>query len=135
MEISLLKVLLKNISSFFNLPCHDNRSSEIVEKYYHKIEEILKLIKPILESIADAEVASDESLQKEFAGLSQSVDELRELLEDCHPLMSKVYFVCHIDHHLQVLYIAYGSSYINEACALCRLCKLSRCLQKSGLKA
>lgn len=97
MEISLLKVLLKNISSFFHLPCHENRNSEIVEKYYHKIEEILKLIKPVLESVADAEVASDESLQKEFAGLSQHVDELRELLEDCHPLMSKVYFIMQVE--------------------------------------
>ncbi|KAI3669768.1 hypothetical protein L6452_41163 [Arctium lappa] len=97
MEISLLKVLLKNISSFLHLPCHENRNSEIVEKYYQKIEEILKLIKPVLETVVDAEVASDESLQKEFAGLSQSVDELRELLEDCHPLMSKVYFVMQVE--------------------------------------
>ncbi|KVH92441.1 Armadillo [Cynara cardunculus var. scolymus] len=105
MEISLLKMLLKNISSFFHLPCHEHRNSEIVEKYYHKIEEILKLIKPVLESIVDAEVASDESLQKEFAGLSQSVDELRELLEDCHPLMSKVYFVCLCDQQFKVMQV------------------------------
>ncbi|KAI3785120.1 hypothetical protein L1987_44232 [Smallanthus sonchifolius] len=97
MEISLLKVLLRNISSFFHLQCHENRASELVHKYYQKIEEIFKLIKPVLESIVDAEVASDESLQKEFAGLSQNVDELRELLEDCHPLMSKVYFVMQVE--------------------------------------
>lgn len=94
MEISLLKVLLKNISTFFHLPSHENRNSEIVGKYYQKIEEILKLNKPVLESITDSEISSNESLQKEFAGLNQSIDELRELLEDCHPLMSKVYFVC-----------------------------------------
>lgn len=89
MEISLL---LKNISSFFNLQCHE---SMIVQNYYQKTEAILKLIKPLLESVIVApEVASDESLEKEFAGLNQSVDELRKLLEDSHPLMSKVYFVC-----------------------------------------
>ncbi|KAK1433121.1 hypothetical protein QVD17_10027 [Tagetes erecta] len=65
--------------------------------YYQKIEDILRLIKPVLESIVDAEMASDESLQKEIAGLSQPVDELRELLEDCHPLMSKVYFVMQVE--------------------------------------
>ncbi|MFS7973732.1 putative U box domain, armadillo-like helical, Zinc finger, RING/FYVE/PHD-type [Helianthus anomalus] len=97
MEISLLKALLKNISSFFNLQCHENKTSELVQKYYQKIEEILKLIKPVLESVILAEVASDESLQKELAGLSQSVDELRELLEDSHPLMSKVYFVMQVE--------------------------------------
>ncbi|PWA90727.1 RING/U-box superfamily protein with ARM repeat domain-containing protein [Artemisia annua] len=97
MEISLLKVLLKNISSFFHLPSPENRTSEFVGKYYQKIEEILKIIKPVLESILDTEVASDESVQKEFAGLSQCVDELREYFEDCHPLMSKVYFVMQVE--------------------------------------
>ncbi|KAD4888216.1 hypothetical protein E3N88_20289 [Mikania micrantha] len=93
MEISLLKVLLKNISSFLHLQFPENSTSALVQKYYQKIEEIFKLIKPVLEAIVDAGVASNESLQKEFAGLSQSVDELRDLIEDCHPLMSKVYFV------------------------------------------
>ncbi|KAI3777150.1 hypothetical protein L1987_46945 [Smallanthus sonchifolius] len=97
MEISLLMVLLKNISSFFHLQSHENRTSELVQMYHQKIKEILKLIKPVLESISNAEVASDESLQKEFVGLSQSVDELKELLEDCHPLMSKVYFVMQVE--------------------------------------
>ena len=94
MEISLLELFLKNISSFLRLSCKDNTSFDIVEKYYIKIEELLKLIKPVLESVIDVEVASHESLQKEFADLSQSVDNLRKVLEDCHPLMSKVYFVC-----------------------------------------
>ncbi|KAJ9540790.1 hypothetical protein OSB04_027296 [Centaurea solstitialis] len=97
MEISLLKVLLKNISSFLNLSSRDNGWCEIVEKYYIKIEEVLKLIKPILQSSIDAAVVLDESLQKESAGMSQSVDELRELFEDCHPLMSKLYFVLKVE--------------------------------------
>ncbi|KAL8188515.1 hypothetical protein R6Q57_029803 [Mikania cordata] len=97
MEISLLMVLLKNISSFFHLQFHENGTSELVQMYNQKIKELLKLIKPVLECIANAEVASDESLQKEFADLSQSVDELSELLEDCHPLMSKVYFVMQVE--------------------------------------
>lgn len=97
MEISLLKALLKNISSFLHLSHLDNGHSEIVKKYYITIEELLKLIKPVLESIIDTPVASDESLQKELAGISQSVDELKELFEDCHPLMSKVYFVLKVE--------------------------------------
>ncbi|KAI7739781.1 hypothetical protein M8C21_033866 [Ambrosia artemisiifolia] len=97
MEISLLKTLLENISSVLELSCQENRFCEIVEKYYIKIEEVLKLIKPILESIIDADVASDQSLQTDFAGLNQSVDELRRVLEDSHPLMSKVYFVLNVE--------------------------------------
>lgn len=104
MEISQLMVLLKNLSSFFQLQYHENKCSELVQMYHQKIKEILKLIKPVLESIADAEVASDESLQKEFSGLSQCVDELKELLEDCHPLMSKVYFVCLFRQHFYVIH-------------------------------
>ncbi|KAK9061890.1 hypothetical protein SSX86_019074 [Deinandra increscens subsp. villosa] len=93
MEISLLQSLLKNISTFLHLSRQDSKCSEIVNKYYLKNEQVLKLIKPVLESIVDADVSSDQSLEKEFAGMSQSVDELREVLEDSHPLMSKVYFV------------------------------------------
>ncbi|KAI3794117.1 hypothetical protein L1987_36744 [Smallanthus sonchifolius] len=93
MEISVLKALLKNIYTFLHLSFQDNKCSEVVEKYYIKSEEVLKLIKPVLESIIDADVASDQPFQKEFANMSQSVDELREVLEDSHPLMSKVYFV------------------------------------------
>ncbi|PWA33989.1 zinc finger, RING/FYVE/PHD-type, Armadillo-type fold protein [Artemisia annua] len=97
MEIPLLELFLKNISSFLRLSCKDNTSFDIVEKYYIKIEELLKLIKPVLESVIDVEVASHESLQKEFADMSQSVNNLRKVLEDCHPLMSKVYFVLKVE--------------------------------------
>ncbi|GJX17051.1 hypothetical protein Tco_0217883 [Tanacetum coccineum] len=97
MEISSLELFLKNISSFLRLSCQDNTSCDIVENYYIKIEELLKLITPVLESIVDTEVASHEPLQKEFADMSQSVDNLRKALEDSHPLMSKVYFVLKVE--------------------------------------
>lgn len=93
MEISLLKALLNNISSFFHLSSCDNINSEPVLKYYQKAEEILKLLKPILDAIVDSELASDEVVIKAFEELSQSVEELRELFENCQPLSSKVYFV------------------------------------------
>lgn len=96
MEISVLKALLKNISCFFRLSSSENVNFEPFQKYYEKIEEILKLIKPVLDAIVVSEIASDELLQKAFSGLSQSADELRELFENWHPLMSKVYFVCFI---------------------------------------
>ncbi|KAK9285138.1 hypothetical protein L1049_024323 [Liquidambar formosana] len=97
MEISLLKALLNNISSFFRLSSCDNLDSKPIQKYYQKIEEILKLLKPILDAIVDSEIASDELLNKAFENLGQSVDELRELFESWHPLMSKVYFILQIE--------------------------------------
>ncbi|XP_019157789.1 PREDICTED: U-box domain-containing protein 4-like [Ipomoea nil] len=93
MEILLLKVLLNNISSFFHLSSLENINSELVHKYYQKTEDILKLLQPILSGIVDAEIASDELLQKVFSGLGHSVDELRELFQTWQLLSSKVYFV------------------------------------------
>lgn len=97
MEISLLKVLVNNISSFFHLSAHENINCEPVQKYYRKIEEILKLLKPVLDSIFDAEITSNEKLQKAFSGLGQCVEELRDIFESWQMLMSKVYFVLQVE--------------------------------------
>lgn len=93
MEISLLKVLLENISLFLHLSSFDNVNSDPVQKYYQRAEEIFKLLKPILDAIIDSEIASDEALNKAFEEFRQSIDELRELFENWQPLLSKVYFV------------------------------------------
>lgn len=93
MEISLLKALLSNISSFLNLSSSENINSEPVQKYYQRAEEVLKLLKPILNAIVDSEITSDEVLSKAFEGLGLSVEELREQFESWQPLLSKVYFV------------------------------------------
>ncbi|CAN1191220.1 U-box domain-containing protein 4 [Linum perenne] len=91
MEISLLKVLLNNISSFSHLSSFENVNSGLVQKYFQKTEELLKLLRPILDSVVDCEIASSEVLDKDFKDLSQSIDELRELFETCQPLSSKVF--------------------------------------------
>ncbi|XP_037497815.1 U-box domain-containing protein 4 isoform X2 [Jatropha curcas] len=93
MEISLLKALLNGISSFLHLLSTENLSSDLVQKYYQKAEEILKLLKPILDAIVDSEMASDEVLNKAFDELGKSIDELRELFVNWQPLSSKVYFI------------------------------------------
>ncbi|KAK1363755.1 RING-type E3 ubiquitin transferase [Heracleum sosnowskyi] len=97
MEISKLKALLKNISGLFHLSSRENLSFEPVQKYYHKVEEMMKVIRLVLDAIVDAEIASDELLQESFASLDDSVDELREIFETWHPLMSKVYFVLQVE--------------------------------------
>ncbi|KAF5961189.1 hypothetical protein HYC85_002398 [Camellia sinensis] len=97
MEISLLKVLLNHISSFFHLSSHESINHEPAQKYYQKIEEILKLLRPVLDAIFDADIMSEESLQKAFAEMGHSVNELRELFENWHPLRSKIYFVLQVE--------------------------------------
>ncbi|KAF8413500.1 hypothetical protein HHK36_001490 [Tetracentron sinense] len=97
MEISLLKALLNNISLFGHLSSCDNINSELVQKYYQKIDEILKLLKQILDVIVDSGIASDELLDKKFEELDRLVDGARELVESWHPMTSKVYFVMQIE--------------------------------------
>lgn len=89
----MLKSLLENISHFLTLSSCEGISCELVKKHHQKIEEILKLLKQVLDTIVDTEIDSDGLLQNEFAGLHQSVDELREIFENWQPLMSKLYFV------------------------------------------
>ncbi|KAJ6673880.1 RING-TYPE E3 UBIQUITIN TRANSFERASE [Salix viminalis] len=94
MEISLLEVLLKNISAFLQISKLEKTSSDPVQKYcLQKAEDILKLLKLILDTIVKSELASDEVLNKDFQELGQSVDELREIFENWQPLSSKVHFV------------------------------------------
>ncbi|XVF59331.1 hypothetical protein PTKIN_Ptkin07bG0267200 [Pterospermum kingtungense] len=97
MEISLLKALLSNISSFLNLSSFENINKEPVQKYYLRAEEILKLLKSILNAIVDSEITSDEVLTKAFDGLGLSIEELREQFESWQPLLSKVYFVLQVE--------------------------------------
>ncbi|XP_062101869.1 U-box domain-containing protein 4 [Humulus lupulus] len=97
MEISLLKALLNNISSFFHLSSRDNIHSEPILKYHQRAEEILKLLKTILDAIIDSEVTSNEILKKSFEDLNCLVDDLREQFENWQSLSSKVYFVLQIE--------------------------------------
>lgn len=89
----MLKVLLNNISQFFHLSSSESISDVLVQRYYCKNEDLLNILKPILEAIVDVEAASNELLQKAFGRVAQFIDGLRELYETWQPLGSKVYFV------------------------------------------
>lgn len=94
MEVSLWRALLQNISSFLSSSSRDGFDSEPVRKSYQNVEEIVKLLKPILDATMDTEVASDDLLNKALEELGQSMDELRDLFESWHPLLSRVDLVC-----------------------------------------
>ncbi|XP_022149475.1 U-box domain-containing protein 4-like isoform X2 [Momordica charantia] len=93
MGVSLIKVLLRRISSFLQLSSSDYVNLQPTLKYYHIIEGVLKLLRPILDAVVDSDIASDEELTKAFEQLDHSVDELRMLFENWQLLSSKVYFV------------------------------------------
>lgn len=97
MEISLFKALLNNISSFFHLSSNDNINLDPVLKYYKRAEEILKLLKTVLDAVVDSEIASYEVLNKPFEELGHYIDELREQIEDWQPLLSKVNLVLQVE--------------------------------------
>ncbi|XP_050388136.1 U-box domain-containing protein 4 isoform X2 [Argentina anserina] len=97
MEISMFNALLSNISSFLHFSSHENINLDPVQKYYQKAEEILKLLKTVLDAIVDSEIASYEVLDKPFEELSHYLDELREQFEDWQPLSSKVNLVLQVE--------------------------------------
>lgn len=91
--MSSLKALGESISIFFQLSSHDSIKLEPALTYYKQGEELLKLVKPVLDAILSSEVVCDEVLNKAFEELHQSVEDLRDSFESWQPLLSKVYFV------------------------------------------
>lgn len=119
MEIPLLKSLLNSITSVFKLSSCESIKCEPVQEYHQTIEDMLKLLKPILDAILDVEIPSDELLQKEFTGLCQSIDDLRETFENWQLLMSKVYFVCDMSYMMIfVIHSSFSCSLIVEVITL-----------------
>lgn len=91
--MSLWRIFLHNISSFLCLSSCSNFDIIPVRKKYQKIEEILKLLKPILDAVIDTEVSSDDQFKNALEQVGQSIDESRDLFENWHPLASRVYLV------------------------------------------
>ncbi|XP_073051916.1 U-box domain-containing protein 4-like isoform X1 [Primulina eburnea] len=97
MEILLLKSLLNSIKSLSEMAFCESINDELIQRYHSRIEEMLKLLKPIFHSITETEIVSDEIWQKAISGLQQSVDELREIFASWQPLMSKIYLVLQVE--------------------------------------
>lgn len=97
MELSFLKALINSISQFSRLSSCSNIKLKPIQTYYQKIDEALKLLRPILDEIVDSEIASNEKLNKLFEDMDLVVTEARELMENWHQMASKVYFVLQIE--------------------------------------
>jgi hypothetical protein len=92
MGISLLQALIESLSDL-------NINFQPVQKTFNETEEVLKLLKSVLDATDDSEIASDDSLQEAITGLADSVEKLRDVIEAFYPLMSKVYFVLQIESY------------------------------------
>ncbi|KAK9151228.1 hypothetical protein Syun_009537 [Stephania yunnanensis] len=97
MEISLLKALISNLSRFTLLSSCNNVDSEPVLSYHRKIDEITKLLRPLLDSVVDSHIASNEDFNKAFEELDGLVSEAIELIESWNLITSKFYFVMQIE--------------------------------------
>ncbi|KAF8101484.1 hypothetical protein N665_0205s0074 [Sinapis alba] len=97
MEVSWLRVLLDNISSYLSISSMDTLSSNPAHKYYTRGEEIANLLQPVLENLVGSDASPSELLNNGFEELSQYVDELREQFESWEPLSSRIFYVLQIE--------------------------------------
>ncbi|KAL0912984.1 hypothetical protein M5K25_016409 [Dendrobium thyrsiflorum] len=93
MEQSSVKTLLNSISCFGLLSSSTTIKAEVVLRYCRTIDEILMLLKPVLEEAVLAEIIPDVKLTEVMIELDSLVNEARELLGSWHQMMSIVYFV------------------------------------------
>lgn len=93
MEISVLKVLIESISSFLNLSSSRHIDLDPFEKYYKRVEELLRVLKPIADAVVSSDLVLDEKLGKAFEELTQDVDQSIDLFRSWQAFSSKVYFV------------------------------------------
>ncbi|KAF3486909.1 hypothetical protein F2Q69_00054942 [Brassica cretica] len=93
-EVSRLRVLLDNISSYLSISSSsDKLSSNPAHKYYSRVEEISKLLMPVLDNLVASDASLTELLNNGFEELSQYIDELREQFESWQPLSSRIFYV------------------------------------------
>ncbi|CAN7090089.1 unnamed protein product [Brassica rapa subsp. narinosa] len=97
MEVSWLRVLLDNISSYLSISSMDTLYSNPAHKYYTRGEDIAKLLQPVLENLVGSDASPSELLNNGFEELSQYIDELREQFQSWEPLSSRIFYVLQIE--------------------------------------
>lgn len=88
-----LIALTKSISLFNILSSKSIAKSELVQRYCQEIDELLRLFQPILDQVCSGNVDLDEQIIKMLEEVATFIMEVVGLIEDCEPIMSKVYFV------------------------------------------
>ncbi|CAH8335580.1 unnamed protein product [Eruca vesicaria subsp. sativa] len=96
-EVSRLRVLVDNISSYLSISSTDKLFSNPAHKYYTRGEDIAKLLVPLLNKLLGSDASPSDLLNKGFEEVSQYVDELREQFESWQPLSSRIFYVLKIE--------------------------------------
>ncbi|EOA12989.1 hypothetical protein CARUB_v10025974mg [Capsella rubella] len=97
MEVSWLRVLLDNTSSYLSLSSMEDFHSNPAHKYYTRGEDISKLLMPVLENLVDSDAAPSELLNNGFEELAQYVDELTDQFRSWQPLSTRIFYVLRIE--------------------------------------
>lgn len=63
------------------------------QKNYKNIATLLKLLKPVLDDVAQQKAPSDETICRQCEELDVAINEARELLEEWSPKKSKILWV------------------------------------------
>lgn len=109
MELSSIKAVLNSISSFGLFASDDTIVADLVHRYRQTINEVLVLLKSVLEEAILYEIVPTDKLNEVLVELDAVVNEARELLGSWNQMMSKIYFVLQNDpviRNIQMLAVA-----------------------------
>ncbi|KAL8055206.1 hypothetical protein ABFX02_04G042500 [Erythranthe guttata] len=127
MDLTPLRCLNNSISRLIHLVTCRISTAMPAEKDYINLVSLLKLVKPVLDDIANRKAPLDEALSKECDELDTAVNEAREFLEKWSPKTSKI--LCVLQSKPLVLKIQ------NSSVKLCGFCESSPnaqiCIQES----
>lgn len=105
MERSLSNTVLDSISRFALLSSHPAVKAEPVRKFYQNVDDVSKLLMPLIVDIVDSEGVSGGQLCQPLEEVDAIVDEAINHVEAWHQLSSKVCFVSQTVHFLHYFVI------------------------------
>lgn len=121
MELTSVRCLINSISRFIHLVTCLTSKSMPGQKNYKNIATLLKLLKPVLDDVAQQKAPSDETICRQCEELDVAINEARELLEEWSPKKSKILWVLQSEPELlKIQSIALKLSHI-----LCQLLESS----------
>lgn len=100
MELTSVRCLINSISRFIHLVTCLTSKTMPGQKSYKNIATLLKLLKPVLDDIAQQKAPSDETISRQCEELDIAINEARELLEEWSPKKSKILWVTAIFNFL-----------------------------------
>ncbi|XP_010326171.1 U-box domain-containing protein 3 [Solanum lycopersicum] len=93
MELTSVRCLINSISRFIHLVTCLTSKSMPGQKNYKNIATLLKLLKPVLDDVAQQKAPSDETICRQCEELDVAINEARESLEEWSLKKSKILWV------------------------------------------